>query len=236
MSLQRKNELGQPIGEPLPDWRGCEPPKQPHLQGTHIALRPLDVGRDAGALLRAYGSDASLWTYLPYGPFTSEADYAHTLGDFVSDEGLVPLVIIDEADTLPLGIACYMRIASAVGSIEIGHICLSPRLQRTRAATEAMMLMLSHVFDDLGYRRCEWKCDALNAASRQAAERLGFCFEGIFRQATIYKGRNRDTAWYSIIDGQWPTLRKILQDWLNPSNFDQRGQQLTRLSRATRKP
>ena len=131
-----------------------------------------------------------------------------------------------------MGVAAYMRIVPAFGCIEVGSLNFSPRLQRTPAATEAMYLMMEHVFA-LGYRRYEWKCDALNAPSRKAALRLGFRFEGIFRQAIIYKGRSRDTAWFSIIDAEWPALKESFGRWLSPTNFDAEGQQLTRLSART---
>jgi RimJ/RimL family protein N-acetyltransferase len=133
----------------------------------------------------------------------------------------------------PAGVASYLRIAPAGGSIEVGHIHYSPRLQRSPAATEAMYLLMERAFE-LGYRRYEWKCDALNAASRAAAERLGLSFEGIFRQATVYKDRNRDTAWYAAIDAEWPALRQAFLTWLDPGNFDGEGQQRTRLSVLTR--
>ena len=141
--------------------------------------------------------------------------------------------VIDRAGDQPAGLVSYLRITPGAGSIEVGHIHYSPRLQRSRAATEAMFLLMQWAFES-GYRRYEWKCDALNAASRAAAQRLGLSFEGIFRQATVYKGRNRDTAWYAAIDGEWPALRQAFQVWLAPANFDSKGQQRTRLSDLTR--
>jgi RimJ/RimL family protein N-acetyltransferase len=130
--------------------------------------------------------------------------------------------VIDLNTSHAAGVASYLNIKPGVGVIEVGHINYAPQLQKTPAATEATFLMMRRVFDELGYRRYEWKCDALNAGSRRAAERLGFAFEGIFRQATIYKGRNRDTAWYAIIDTQWPALKKAFERWLEPANFDRR--------------
>jgi RimJ/RimL family protein N-acetyltransferase len=129
----------------------------------------------------------------------------------------------------PIGMASYLRIAPAAGSIEVGHIHYAPALQRTRASTEAMYLMMRRAFDELGYRRYEWKCDDLNAASLRAADRLGFVYEGTFRQHTVYKGRSRDTAWYSIIDKDWPAVRRVFEAWLDPENFDERGRQRTPL-------
>jgi RimJ/RimL family protein N-acetyltransferase len=141
--------------------------------------------------------------------------------------------VIDRADDRPAGLVSYLRIAPAAGSIEVGHIHYSPRLQRTPAATDAMYLMMKKAFES-GYRRYEWKCDALNAASRVAAERLGLSFEGVFRQAAVHKGRNRDTAWYAAIDAEWPALREAFLTWLDPKNFDAKGRQLARLSDLTR--
>jgi RimJ/RimL family protein N-acetyltransferase len=173
------------------------------------------------------------WTYLPYGPFRTFADYhAWMRADCLGDDPLF-FAIIDIPEEQPVGVASYLRIAPANGSIEVGHIHYSPRLQRSPAATEAMYLMIKRAFD-LGYRRYEWKCDALNAPSRAAAQRLGLSFEGVFRQATVYKGRNRDTAWYAAIDSEWPALRAAFEAWLAPDNFDPQGQQRTRLTDLTR--
>jgi RimJ/RimL family protein N-acetyltransferase len=145
--------------------------------------------------------------------------------------GVDPLfyAVVEKIEDRAVGVASYLRIDPANGSIEVGHINYSPLLQRTPAATEAMYLMMRHVFD-LGYRRYEWKCNALNAASRVAARRLGFSFEGVFRQAGVVKGRNRDTAWYAMIDKEWPALREAFLRWLDPSNFDEQGRQRARLS------
>ena len=174
-------------------------------------------------LYPAYGDAAdSLFTYLPWGPFADAGDLAATLHQL---DGLPDWQVyaIDAGDRL-LGFICYLRIQPSHGSIEIGGITFSPALQRTRAATESMYLLIRHAFD-VGYRRVEWKCDALNAPSVAAAERLGFTYEGTFRQATHYRGRNRDTAWFSILDHEWPSLYAGLQRWFEPSNFDSNGQQ-----------
>mgnify|MGYP001100850318 CR=1 FL=1 len=225
------NDLGQPIGFPLPGWTPPPSPTRDPLPGRYCRLEPLDPDRHAAALFTADAADETgrSWTYLPYGPFRTLPDYrdwmrAHCLGD----DSLF-FAILDLADGLPAGVASYLRIAPASGSIEVGHIHYAPRLQRTVAATEAMFLMMQRAFE-LGYRRYEWKCDALNAASRAAAQRLGLSFEGIFRQATIYKGRNRDTAWYAAVDTEWPALRAAFQAWLDPGNFDGQGRQRTRLA------
>jgi len=137
--------------------------------------------------------------------------------------------IIDVKAGKAVGVASYLRIEPSVGVIEVCHIHYSPLIQKTPAATEAMYLMMKRVFDELGYRRYEWKCDALNEGSRKAARRLGFTFEGVFRQATIYKGRNRDTAWFSVIDKEWPTLKNAFENWLKPANFDVEDRQKTSL-------
>ena len=165
---------------------------------------------------------------LPTGAFGSRP-YRHWVEEVYSRDDPLFFAIVDSSDSA-VGVASYLSIDPSVGSIEVGHINYSPLLQRSRGATEAMYLMMRRVFDELGYRRYEWKCDALNAASRRAAERLGFVYEGTVRQATLYKGRNRDTAWYSIIDSEWPKIRRGLGAWLDPSNFDSKGVQRARLS------
>jgi RimJ/RimL family protein N-acetyltransferase len=228
------NDLGQAIGFPLPEWApGLVPPRAP-IEGRFCRLEPLDPDRHAATLFAVNAADESgqSWTYLPYGPFptlSSSRDWMKT--SCLGDDPLF-FAIVDRASGQPKGVASYLRIAPASGSIEMGHIHFSPRLQRTHAATEAMYLLMKRAFE-LGYRRYEWKCDALNAASRAAAQRLGFSFEGIFRQATVYKGRNRDTAWYAAVDAEWPALQEAFLAWLDPGNFDGTGRQRTRLSTLT---
>jgi RimJ/RimL family protein N-acetyltransferase len=173
-----------------------------------------------------------MWTYLPYGPFETIESYQHWLADSAKTNDPLFYAIVEGSSGKAAGLASYLRIAPASGSIEVGHLSYSPSLQRTAAATEAMFLMMKRVFE-LGYRRYEWKCDALNAKSRAAAQRLGFSFEGVFRQATVYRGRNRDTAWYAAIDREWPALEMAFSQWLNPSNFDQRGAQRAQLAELT---
>ena len=226
----RLNELGQPIGISLSGWSPPPLPPRELMQGRACRLEPLNVERHAAALFAANAADTDglNWTYLPYGPFESLTSYREWLSNSCLGSDPLFFAIFDAADVQPAGIASYLRIAPASGSIEVGHIHFSPRMQRRRAATEAMYLMMKTAFD-LGYRRYEWKCDALNAPSRAAAQRLGFSFEGIFRQATVYKDRNRDTAWYSVTDSEWPTLRQAFLAWLDPSNFDQQRRQRTRL-------
>ena len=165
-----------------------------------------------------------------YGPFATEADYrAWIVKDASGDDPLFH-AIIDTATDKAIGVASYLRIFPDIGSIEVGHINYAPALQRTVAATEAMYLMMARAFDELGYRRYEWKCDNANEKSRNAAARLGFTFEGVFRQCTIYKGRNRDTAWFSILDGEWPRVKAAFEAWLDPANFDAAGKQKRSLS------
>lgn len=200
------------------------------MQGHHCRLEPLDPTAHAQALWQAYAHDTEGrdWTYLMHGPYARFEDFAGWAERSAASRD--PLFFaIAEPGGQAMGVAAYLRITPAAGTIEVGHIHLSPRLQRSRAATEAMYLMMRQAFD-LGYRRYEWKCDALNAPSRAAAERLGFTFEGVFRQAVVYKGRNRDTAWYSVIDTEWPPRRRAYEQWLAPANFDVDGRQRTRLS------
>jgi RimJ/RimL family protein N-acetyltransferase len=225
------NHLGQPVGFPLRDWEPPpKPPREP-MSGRFCRVEPLDPARH-GQELHAANSldrDGAMWTYLAYGPFPAFQSYQQWLWESSQSQDPVFYTIVDLASERAAGVAGYLRIDPAGGSIEVGHIAYSPPLQRTPAATEAMFLMLQRVFQ-LGYRRCEWKCDALHARSRAAAERLGFSFEGVFRQATVYKGRNRDTAWFSVIDGEWPGLERAFSQWLDPSNFDRQGRQRMRLA------
>lgn len=226
------NALGQPVGHPLPDWQPRLPPPRTALHGRFCRLEPLDPARHADDLFaaNARAADARAWTYLPYGPFESQAAYTAWLQ--ASCLGADPLfhAIVDQQTQQATGLASYLRISPADGVIEVGHINYSPLLQRTAAATEAMYLMMVRVFDELGYRRYEWKCDALNAPSRAAARRLGFRFEGIFRNATVYKGRNRDTAWFAMTDADWPHIKAAFEAWLSPGNFDAAGRQRTALA------
>lgn len=197
-------------------------------------MEALNPSLHAAPLYAANAMDAEgrIWTYLPYGPFDTLGSYREWVDEMHRRIDPLFYAIIDRAAGKAVGVASYLRIDPPVGSIEVGHICYSPLLQRTPAATEAMFLMMERAFT-LGYRRYEWKCDALNHPSRAAAQRLGFSFEGIFRQATVVKGRNRDTAWFSVIDSEWPVLRDAFQRWLDPANFDKQGKQRTRLSALT---
>jgi RimJ/RimL family protein N-acetyltransferase len=220
------NELGQPVGMALPHWRTPAAPSREPIQGRFCRLEPLDVERHADDLFaaNAHDRDGRNWTYLWYGPFATLPAYKEWVSQMSQKVDPLFFAIVDSQTHRAVGVAAYLRIDPNAGSIEVGHINYSPLLQRTPAATEAMYLMMQRAFD-LGYRRYEWKCDALNAPSRAAAERLGLSYEGLFRQALIYKGRNRDTAWFAAIDAEWPALRKAFQTWLAAANFDERGNQ-----------
>jgi RimJ/RimL family protein N-acetyltransferase len=228
----RSNDHGQNVGQPVPGWAPRPRPPRTAIDGRYCRIETLDVPHHAASLFEAISEDQTgkSWTYLGSEPVRTLTDYtAYLTRVFTSDDPLCH-TIIDKTSGKPVGTATLMRIDPANGVIEVGHIHYSPRLQRTPAATEAMFLLMRRVFDELGYRRYEWKCDSLNAPSRAAALRLGFTFEGIFRQAMVYKGRNRDTAWFSIIDKEWPALQRAYEAWLAPENFDTDGRQKQRLS------
>jgi len=219
-----------PVGPPVPDWTPPPVPGREPMVGRHCTVEPLDVERHAEQLFAAnrLDTDGRNWTYLPYGPFDRLDDYVAWMRTTCLGTDPRFHAIVDHRRGA-VGVASYLRIAPAAGSIEVGHINYSPVLQQRTAATEAMFLMMRRAFD-LGYRRYEWKCDALNAASRAAALRLGFTFEGVFRQALVVKGRNRDTAWYSVIDAEWPALEPAFERWLAPVNFDADGRQRASLA------
>jgi RimJ/RimL family protein N-acetyltransferase len=230
--VEHRNQFGQPIGPPVPDWTPRQAPPRTAMAGRFCRVEPLDPARHASELYAAVSEDREgrMWTYLPHGPFASLKDYRAALEASTRRDRALAYAIIDQQSGHAAGVASYLNIDPSNGTIEVGAIHYSPRLQRRPAATEAMYLMMRRVFVELGYRRYEWKCDALNAASRAAALRLGFCYEGLFRQATVYKGRSRDTTWFSIIDGEWPGLRAAFERWLDPANFDAEGRQRASLS------
>lgn len=227
--MARTNQFGQPIGEPLGEWVAPPAPPRVVLTGARCTLEPLDVEAHGAALYDANArGDGRNWTYLFSEPPASREAYLTYLRDHFTGDDPFCYTIIDSASRAPVGVASYLRIVPAHGCIEVGHINFSPALQRTPVATEAMYLMMRHVFD-LGYRRYEWKCDSLNAPSRSAAQRLGFSFEGVFKKAITYKGRSRDTAWYAITDDEWPAVRAAFEQWLAPGNFDAHGSQRVHL-------
>jgi len=222
----------QPVGHPVPNWTArSRPPREP-IAGHYCRLELLDAARHGAELHAAFSQtpDGSDWTYTYAGPFADETSYLAYARAAQATEDPQHFAIIDLASGRALGTLAAMRIDPANGVIEVGSVVYSHRLKRTPAATEAQYLLMRRAFDQLGYRRYEWKCDSLNAPSRAAALRLGFQFEGIFRQAVVYKGRNRDTAWFSIIDSEWPAVRSGLEQWLAPDNFDAQGRQRRRLA------
>ncbi|MGA7706017.1 MAG: GNAT family protein [Solirubrobacteraceae bacterium] len=221
------SRIDLPLGEEL-EWEPTESPARVSLRGSHILIRPVNADSDAVPLFSLShppDGDPRIWTYLPDGPYQSPEHLHQMLTWAESSEDPVFFTLVGLADEQPLGVAAYLRITPAFGVIEIGHIWFGASLQRTTAATEAIYLLVHHAFDALGYRRVEWKCNALNAASRRAAERFGFTFEGIFRKHQVVKGRNRDTAWYAITDDEWPAIQQGFERWLSPENVDEEGRQ-----------
>ncbi len=218
-----------PIGKPVAYTAARLPDSRP-LQGQYCRLEPFDLARHTSGLFNAYRLDktAKNWTYLPAAGFDDPAKFRAWAQETCTKPDPFFYAVVDPESGQAIGLASYLRINPAAGSIEVGWINFSPLLQGTRASTEAMYLMMQQAFA-LGYRRYEWKCDSLNEPSNRAAKRLGFSFEGIFRQALVYKGRNRDTAWYSVIDSEWPALKTRFERWLSPDNFDEAGQQLDAL-------
>jgi RimJ/RimL family protein N-acetyltransferase len=220
-----------PLGEPL-EWTAAKRPERPALHGAHVLARPLDPAADAEPLYdlsHPPDGDPTIWTYLPDGPYRSADHLCEMLVAAQGAQDSLYFTLVGLPERRPLGIAAYLRMTPAFGAIELGHIWFGVPLQRTTAATEAIYLLAAYAFDDLRYRRLEWKCNSLNAASRRAADRFGFTFEGVFRQHQVIKGRNRDTAWYAITDVDWPAIRAGFQSWLSPHNFDGEGRQLRSL-------
>jgi RimJ/RimL family protein N-acetyltransferase len=221
-----------PLGEPL-CWRPARAPAPIELSGKRVLLRPLEPRADADELYRvshAPDGDQSIWTYLPEGPYPSLAALRAALLAKQRSRDPLFFAIVPRSHGTAQGVAALLRIKPEHGAIEVGHIWFGPALRRTAAATEAIYLLARHALDELGYRRLEWKCDALNARSRSAAERLGFRFEGVFARHMVIKGRNRDTAWYAITDLSWPRARAALEAWLDDGNFDEHGRQRRRLA------
>jgi RimJ/RimL family protein N-acetyltransferase len=208
-------------------------PERKPLPGEYTRLKPVEVAAHAAslyALSHTKAEDAALWTYLAYGPFADQGAFERWLAERARSEDPLFFAVIDRQSGRASGMASYLNIVPDMGCIEIGHIWFAPLLQKSRAATEAIFLMMRQVFDDLGYRRLEWKCNALNEASMRAARRFGFTYEGTFRQHMVVKGRNRDTAWFSLLDREWPAVRSAFERWLAPDNFDAAGRQRTSLS------
>lgn len=220
------NQYGQTVGDALPDWLGASVLQRTVLEGRYCRLEPLDPERHAGDLFDAYAQadDERDWTWLASSrPDSVEATF-HWLSGKANDDALVPFTVVDIRADRAVGLVCFMAIEREHGSVEIGHVTWSPRMKNSVLGTEAVWLLLRYAFA-LGYRRVEWKCDSLNLASRRAAERLGFVFEGRFRQKIVRKGRNRDSDWLSMIDREWPECDRALQRWLALENFDEHGRQ-----------
>ncbi|XXF07270.1 GNAT family N-acetyltransferase [Pseudomonas sp. D2-3] len=216
----------------LLDWTPATPPPRAPIDGRFVRLEPLDAqrhGEDLWDALQGSDSDPAMWDYLPYGPFAERSAFDRWLQDKQGSSDPLFFTVIDKATVRAVGLLSFLRIAPADGCIEIGHIAFGRAMQRSPASTEAIWLLMSLAMDDLGNRRLEWKCNARNARSRRAAERLGFTQEGLFRQHAVIKGQNRDTAWFSIIDSEWPRRREALQRWLAAENFDEQGRQRQRL-------
>ena len=226
----RQNKYSQPIGPAVDGWSPRPRPQRTDMLGRYCRLEPVKARHEAD-LFAAYmeAPDDRDWTYLFYERPGRAEDFHSYLTGLEKSEDPLHFAIVAADTGKAVGTAALMRIDPTHGAIEVGSIAFSPQLKQTRAATESMYLMMRRSFDELGYRRYEWKCDSLNAPSRTAAERYGFTFEGIFRKAIVYKGRSRDTAWYSITEQEWPRVRSALETWLSPANFDDRGQQKQRL-------
>lgn len=220
-----------PIGEALADWTSRRPPTGEGLEGMTCRLTPLAAEHASDLFMAFQRGNASDWTYMGYARPETLPDTRSWIEKLIAND--LFYAIADKATGKAIGVAAYIRIDPANGSLEVAHINFAPALKRNRMGSEAIYLLIRHAFDDLGYRRCEWKCDSLNAASRRAALRYGFSFEGLFRQAMVYKGRNRDTAWYAIIDKDWPALRSAFEAWLDPDNFEPNGTQQRKLSDLT---
>lgn len=226
------NELGQPIGDALPNFKPGDLPKMERLEGRYVIVECLSKDKHGANLYEVYGPDspADMWTYLFQNPVQSQEEWSALLNQMLAAQDRFYYAIVDKESGKALGTFALMRINRGSRVIEVGSVTYSPQLKRTRLATEAQYLLARYVFEELEYRRYEWKCDALNQPSRYAAERLGFIYEGTFRQAVVYKGRNRDTDWLAMIDKDWPAVKTRLEKWLSPDNFDENGQQIKALS------
>jgi len=227
----------RPVG-PTVDAHPAKRPERVALEGHWVTLVPLDAEKHAAALYAGSHGDGRerVWTYLPYGPFRSLGEFAADIELKARSADLLFFAVIDNASGQAVGYQSLMRIDPANRTIEVGHVMYTPAMQRTAGATEAQYLFARYVFDELGYRRHEWKCDALNAPSRRAAQRFGFSFEGVFRQHMIVKGRNRDTAWFAMLDHEWPARKAAFERWLAPDNFDNEGRQKTSLTELMPEP
>jgi RimJ/RimL family protein N-acetyltransferase len=224
----RRNQLGQPVGWPIvPDWKPAQKPPLTAMTGRLAIVEPLDADRHGAELFEVNSLDheGRNFTYYPYGPFATLAEYRAWIASVSGEPNRLFHAIVDKAVGKAVGVASYANITPAMGVIEVAGLNFSPLLQRKPAATEAHYLMMRRAFDELGYRRYEWKCDSWNLPSRAAAQRLGFTYEGLFRQAIVVRGRNRDTMYFSITDKEWPRIKQAFERWLDPANFDAEGRQ-----------
>ncbi|WP_028652427.1 GNAT family N-acetyltransferase [Nocardioides halotolerans] len=227
------NEFGQPVGDVVPGWAPRARPDAVTLEGRYVVVAPLAPDHAADLVASVCGQDdRSLWTYRPTEPPADLEEMTAFIARTLTTPDLLSFVLVPRGRA-PAGIASYTRLDPATGQVEVAGVLFARALQRTRAATEAIHLLMRYAFDDLGYRRFEWKCDALNEPSRRAALRLGFTYEGRFRNHMVTKGRNRDTDWFSVTDAEWPAVRAAHERWLDPANFDDEGHQRTALSAAT---
>ncbi|MDD2878199.1 MAG: GNAT family protein [Acidiphilium sp.] len=227
-----RNKYGQPVGTAVPGWVPCDVPSSAPMEGTYCRLERLDPARHADDLIAGFmaAPDDRDWTWWRTARPTDEAAFYADIARMAARAGFIAYAIVDRATGRALGHAAYMGIEPEHGTIEVGAVNYTPALRRSRAGTEAMFLMMHRAFDELGYRRYEWQCHSLNAPSRRAAERFGFRLEGVFRQKLVTQGRNRDTAWYSILDGEWPPVKAAFLAWLDPGNFSPSGDQRSKLS------
>ncbi|MFV1850403.1 MAG: GNAT family N-acetyltransferase [Thalassospira sp.] len=231
MSTPHIDEFGKPVGHPVENWTGCDFPPRTDMVGTHVIVSPIDIARDAQQLFDANRTamDGSRFTYLFTPAFDDLASYSAWLQSVADSKDAILHTIIDKATNKAVGVAALMRIDPTHGTIEVGNINYAPTLSQTIGGTEAMYLLMKRAFDELGYRRYEWKCDDQNAPSRAAATRYGFTYEGTFRNHMVYKGRNRDTAWFSITIEEWPAINAAFEAWMSPDNFNEDGKQRRRL-------
>lgn len=228
--MKNLNQFNQEIGESITDWQPAKMPGSQMLNGQYCSLEPLNKEKHAQKLFSVlHQNPGDSWTYLPYGPFQHLHEFESWIDKYLLEKDSFFYAILDQKTNEPIGICAYLRINQEHGVIEIGHLHFSSLLQKTPAATDAMYMMMKQAFDDLGYRRYEWKCHSMNKPSWRAAERLGFKFEGIFRQHLIVKKHNRDTAWFSILDHEWPLLKNKFERWLDRTNFDEASRQLIKL-------
>ncbi|MFT6024313.1 MAG: RimJ/RimL family protein N-acetyltransferase [Ascidiaceihabitans sp.] len=231
--MSKTHSSERPVGNLVSDWTPPAAPFPEVIKGRYAQLELLEAEKHGALLFRAFEGHDHVWDYMPYGPFSSASQYYRWAREAQEMTDTIFYAIRNLETGAYEGVASFLRINPTAGSIEVGHINMSPALQNTRASSEAMYLMMAWAFD-AGYRRYEWKCNALNLPSRRAAQRLGFSYEGVFRQAAIVKNRNRDTAWFAAIDLEWPALKEAFAAWLNPSNFSSDGRQIERLSDLTR--